>query len=342
MPSNESNILLFYAICLFQLVTVVAEENENDDGSSTTENVSLDRHDQLLIILLTAIFALIVSFAGSVVLYMSYLDHYIVKRYRTEGKFCEGRVVGCTFGRMNAKNEKEYVVTVEYRRTVNEIYKVTIRKEFRVRASDMYRLGDGGKPTNSSYLWQGKDEEDKVWIEDPNSIIIERQLTKEDFAGFKEFSEEPKGLELLVIRDYMQSAIPVKEIERKMTWHYHATAVGFLCFSSLICFFCFLFIHHEILTDTDKANQIIEWNILYVCAGLIALQIPTIHFFFQQTLRMALEDGYFRTGVVGTDGQDDSTIPTIFTGKSREPPKLSELLNIAKAQEHDDEYLLFK
>ncbi|CAJ1949322.1 unnamed protein product [Cylindrotheca closterium] len=345
--TNARKKFLLGAIYSFQLSAVVGEENWNDDGNTTTDTVPLQRYEQLMIIILTVVFTLLVSFAGSIVLYMSYLDRNIVKRYRTEGKFCEGRVIGCTFGRVNADNQREYVVTVEYRRTLNENYKVTIHKEFRVQDTDMYRLDDRldgeAKDTTSSYLWHGTTEEDKVWIEDPESIIIERQLTKEDFAGFKEFSAEPKGLELLVIREHLQSAIPVKEIEQKMTWQYHATAVGFIVFAMLVCFFCFLVIRHEILTDADKANQNIEWNILYACAALIAFQIPAIHCFLRSTLQKSLEDGYFKTGIVGTDGQDDSTIPTLVSGKSRDPPKfMSQLGSISEHQENDNDYTLFK
>ncbi|KAL3943408.1 MAG: hypothetical protein SGBAC_002533 [Bacillariaceae sp.] len=342
MPSNARTTFFLGAIYSLQLSTVVAEENGNDDGN-TTETVALERHEQLLIIILTVVFSLIVSFAGSIVLYMSCLDSNIVKRYRTEGKFCEGRVIACTFGRVNSENKKEYVVTVEYRRTLEANYKVTVHKEFRVQDIDMYRLDGEDKASKSSYLWHGKDEVDKVWIEDPESIIIQRQLTKEDFAGFKEFSAEPKGLELLVIREHLQSAIPVKEIEQKMTWKYHATAVGFICLAILLCIFCFLFIRHEILTDADTTNQNIEWGILYACAALIVLQIPMIHCCLQQTLQKALEDGYFKTGAVGTDGQDDSTIPTIISGKSKEPSKfLTRLSSISEQQEEGNNYKLFK
>jgi hypothetical protein len=306
LSSKTTVTLLFYLTLPFLRTNVVVNAEEE-----ISESESLEDYERLCLILLSVILSYFTSLFGNFYLYLSILENRIMRKYRGEGIFVEGTISRSTFEIDG--DESIGFVSVEYTMTSKSEYPVTVKKQFQVFESDISVIKESEPKENcGNRTVKGRNV---IKIEDPESLVGQSDFD----IPQKRIDIPQKRIDLMVLDEYPSSAIPTKELERKLTYHHKLVPITVLFCSSCICICFYLFSYYQIVTDNDTEMRKEIWFIFWISLGLILLQFPSIHYFFGWKLNDMLEDNFFRTGNIGTGviGRekygDDSTISTAGT-----------------------------
>ena len=313
---------------------VNAEQEENPATySNGTGDGELGSNDEIFLFFIFLFFALCVSLFGSFLFYVSYLDDRIMKLYVDEGNLVEGEVVATEFtrgvdagdaedsiGKNFNNSQKEYFVSIEYSILLSENYPIRIRKQLRVLKGDFFHPGKnpaGGycDPLSLNCASSGGNV-----IEPTKKPIIEIIASRDSF--FKSFQfDHGKKLQLLVLPDHHLSALPARQVERRLSTRYRLFSISFVLAAILIAVFCFRLaaplLQQQVYGEegSEYVPSIIEQSPIYsllinfVFAMIALAPIPCIHHLLHELIQQSLEGEYFEMGgEVIKGGQDDSSL----------------------------------
>jgi len=279
---------------------------DQDDASATTDDATdnkLGSEDEIFLFILFLFFALCVSFFGSFLLYLSYLDDRIMKRYAEEGILLKGEVVTTEFTRGvdgdmtklgDNNGQKEYFVSLEYSYNLSDNYPIRIRKQLRVLECDFCQA-------------------DSCHDRKPNPVV-EIIASRDSF--FKSFQfDHGRTLELLVLPKHYLSALPACQVKRRLSTKYRLYSITFVVVAIIIAVFCFHLAAQEFgeLVYGDEGNverTILRAILVDLVFAIFALTpVPCIHFLLRDMILYSLEGEYFeRGGHVLKGGEDDSSL----------------------------------
>lgn len=299
----STRYVLLMALVIFGANVINADQA---DASATTDDTTDDKlgsEDETFLFILFSFFALCVSFFGSFLLYISYLDDRIMKRYSEEGVLLEGEVVTTEFTRWvdgdmtklgDSNGQKEYFVSIEYSYNLSENYPIRIRKQLRVLKCDFCQA-------------------DSCHDRKPNPAV-EIIASRDSFFRSFQFDHGRK-LELLVLPKHHLSALPACQVKRRLSPRYRLYSIAFVVVAIIIALFCFHLAAQEFgeLVYGDEVNSkrtIVREVLVDLVFAIFALTpVSCIHFFLRDMILYSLEGEYFeRGGRVLKGGQDDSSL----------------------------------
>eukprot|EP00536_Pseudo-nitzschia_multiseries_P006245 jgi/Psemu1/286334/fgenesh1_pg.130_\ len=328
---KTTTLALFVIFCTLDENATDAEDvtNQGDDGDG-----QLGLEDEIVLFFLFLFFAFCVSLFASFVCYVSCLDDMIMQQYAEEGELVEGEVVATEFTRgadvgvdnlgenMNS-SQKEYFVSIEYMILLSENYPIRIRKQLRVLEGDFFHQGQS--PTNCGIVDPctfSCDPGNKAVLPTPKQRI---QIIASRDSFFKSFQfDHGKMLQLLVMPNHHLSALPARQVERRLSTRYRLYSVSFALAAFSIAIFCFSLagpLLHQLISEgladgdgylpsilTAQAPlHSMQVNFLYIMLALTP--IPCIHHLLKGQIQQSLEGEYFETGgEVISGGADDSSI----------------------------------
>lgn len=293
---------------------VRAEEDAviSTTGTTSYKNDTIDHDDELVLFFIFIFFALTVSTFGSFLLYVSYLDDRIMKLYVDEGDPVEGEVVATEFTRgvsnhnyhndndndndKRSDNQKEYFVTIEYSYFLSENYPILIRKQLRVLEGDFLYQGGANRTDGCN--------NNSIMTPKPTIEII---ASRDSF--FKSFQyNHGKKLELLVLPNYHLSALPTRQVKRRLSTRYRFFSISFVIAAIFIAVFCYRIAAPLVWLDCCAPSN--ASFLIYTIFVILALApIPCIHCWLHSLIQNSLEDEYFEMGgEVIQGGYDDSSI----------------------------------
>lgn len=315
---------------------IVSAEEEDYSGTydDDADAGELGLEDEIVLFFMFSFFAFCVSLFSSFLFYVSYLDDRIMKQYAEQGELVEGEVVATEFtrgadssvddiGKNVNFSQKEYFVSIEYMFLLSDNYPIRIRKQLRVLGGDFFHPGqnptdcDLVDPCSFTCVPGNKNAEAKAT---PRIEIIASQD-----SFFKSFQfDHGKMLELLVMPNHHLSALPARQVQRRMSTRYRLYSISFVIAAYSIAIFCFrlaapllqqlLYEGAEegdsdvpsIITAQGSLNSF-QINFLYAMFALAP--IPCIHQILYGHIQESLEGEYFDTGgEVVSGGQDDSSL----------------------------------
>ena len=295
----------------------------------------LGSNDEIFLFFIFLFFACCVSLFGSFLSYVSYLDDKIMKLYVDEGNLVEGEVVATEFTRgayagdedtgKNFNNvQKEYFVSVEYPFLLSENYPIRIRKQLRVLEGDFFHPGQN--PTGCApclFNFPSGDTSGENVVTPTTKSRIEIIASRDSF--FKSFQfDHGKNLQLLVLPNRHLSALPARQVERRLSTRYRLFSISFVVAAILIAVFCFRLAAPLLQQQVYGEEEEGRWYIPSIIATqsplnfllinfafvIIALApIPCIHYLLHELIQHSLEGEYFEMGgEVINGGQDDSSL----------------------------------
>mmetsp|Transcript_31513 Transcript_31513/g.74159 ORF Transcript_31513/g.74159 Transcript_31513/m.74159 type:complete len:187 (-) Transcript_31513:2278-2838(-) len=153
---RKTMLPIFVILCVLEAKLISAEDADySTTNPQDDEAGQLALEDEIVLFFMFSFFAVCVSFFGSVLCYVSYLDDKIMQQYAREGELVEGEVVATEFtrgadddklGTSFNSSQKEYFVSIEYSILLSENYPIRIRKQLRVLEGDFFHPGQ--TPTN--------------------------------------------------------------------------------------------------------------------------------------------------------------------------------------------------
>lgn len=321
--SNAGIILLLTTIItLVERKAVNAEDEDiytlynNNAGNGTRDGTSDDKlgsDEEIFLFFLFSFFAICVSLFGSFLLYVSYLDDRIMKQYADEGDLLEGEVVATEFtrgvdrdfentGNAYHNSQKEYFVSIEYSYFLSENYPIRIRKQLRVLEGDFSHPNITDRGNGNSTV--------------PTNII-EIIASRDSF--FKSFQfDHGRKLELLVLGEHHLSALPARQVERRLSIRYRLFSVSFVLAAISIAVFCFRLaaplLQQQICGEIEDGGcwlSIIadSFSINLVFIFITLAPLPCIHHLLHELIQQSLEGEYFEMGgEIIKGGQDDSSL----------------------------------
>lgn len=318
-----------------QVLVKAVEENSATyyDGGDNIDAAELGSNDEIFLFFIFLFFAFSVSLFGSFLSYVSYLDDRIMQLYVEEGNLVEGEVVATEFtrgvaGATSSDNEeiaknfnssqKEYFVTIEYSHLLSENYPIRIQKQLRVLEGDFFHQGANPSDPCSNIdpcsFNCTTGENNTTIIPRPRIEII---ASKDSF--FKSFQfDHGKKLELLVLPNHHLSALPARQVERRLSSRYRLFSLSFVLSAIMIAVFCFRLAAPLLRVDGAEGSgypliiaqsslNALLINFIFVIIALAP--IPCIHYFLHEPIQHSLECEYFEMGgEVIEGGQDDSSL----------------------------------
>ena len=292
---------------------------EQDDYMSTKTDDTTDREfgaeEELFLFLIFSFFALCISLFGSGLLYVSYCDDRVMKKYADEGILIEGKVVATEFTRGgdtnaikfgNYSSRREYFVSIEYSFLLSENYPIRIRKQLRVLECDFCQ------PDRNSSCPENK-----------KNSIIEIIASRDSFFRSFQF-DHGKKIQLLVLPDHHLSALPTCQVKRRLSTKYRLFSITFVIIAILIAVFLFRFAVSLLWRRTNEEEEmetngfmskhptILSSLLVNIVFAMLALApIPCIHYCLHDCIQYSLEEEYFEMGgniIKGGHDYDDSSL----------------------------------
>ena len=301
-----------------RVLVKAVEENSATYYDSNIDAAELGSNDEIFLFFIFLFFAFSVSLFGSFLSYVSYLDDRIMQLYVEEGNLVEGEVVATEFMKFSS-SQKEYFVTIEYSHLLSENYPIRIRKQLRVLGGDFFHQG-----ANPSDLCSNIDPcAFNCTIEGNNTTIIPRsriEIVARKDSFFESFQfDHGKKLELLVLPNHHLSALPARQVERRLSSRYRLFSLSFVLSAIMIAVFCFRLAapllrvdgaegsgYPSIIPQSSSLNALLI-NFIFVMIALAP--IPCIHYFLHEPIQHSLECEYFEMGgEIIKGGQDDSSL----------------------------------
>mmetsp|Transcript_42399 Transcript_42399/g.47381 ORF Transcript_42399/g.47381 Transcript_42399/m.47381 type:complete len:333 (-) Transcript_42399:108-1106(-) len=308
--------LIIVALLAIHVELLKAEEEKSTINYDGTIEAGLGSDDEIFIFFIFVFFAFSVSLFGSILSYVSYLDDRIMKLYVEEGSLVEGEVVATEFTRgvdnsdneeigKNVNSQKEYFVTIEYSHLLSENYPIRIQKQLRVLEGDFFH--QGANPSGSCNI---VDPCSFHCTSGHNNILPTPrvEIIKNQDSFFKSFQfDHGKKLELLVLPNHHLSALPARQVERRLSTKYRLFSLSFVIAAILIAVFCFRLAAPLLRVDDVSSFNSFLINFMFVIIAL--LPIPCIHYCLHELIQHSLEGEYFEMGgEVIKGGQDDSSL----------------------------------
>ena len=300
------------------LLSFVVGSTAEDYGRafSNTKNGGKNSDETIIVMAFSAFIAFCILSVLATIMYFSFLEDRLMKRYLEEGEGVEAAVIAADFARGgNGKQwgadksdrlETEYVLFVEYNRPIAEgSYMTRVRKQIKAKEADITR------PCHYTYCCEGNEE--SVVLSSPIQVQKMLQMLHDDENGFNK-NQGLGTVEMLVMPDFHKSGVLRAQVERCNSRR-HKLSMAALLFSGIgLSLFCVRLAAKAIssskLDDNTTDTNLITVAMMGIFSVLVLLQITVIHFCLQTAFVDALEDEYLKSGDLVPIDEDDSSLST--------------------------------
>jgi hypothetical protein len=268
-----------------------------DDDENTIEATQQQLQNEdgcLMVVMMSLLFALCISFCGSMLGYVSFLDDNLLKRYQEEASVVRADVCsadcvrtvgdGCSGCSDRGTDQREYCATIEYNQIISECYPIRVRKQIRALESDF---------VDADSSPQENDDDEKSF--------------------FKTSFLEGKKLDLFVLGGKPMSGFPQKLLERRLSFLYRISSICAIVSTLCLAAFC-IYIAVRAMDDAkDQKETTVAKVAIWIFGMLIALEIPITHTFLHEPITQALEDEYFESADLTPTGYEESSLSSCST-----------------------------
>jgi hypothetical protein len=303
-------------LCIILQINVVSGEDATE--SDLTEAEALIGGDWIMVVLMPLLFALCVSFLGTVVGCVAALEDSIMKRYYEEGQIVHAKLISTEFARGGKEsggracisdNHIEYTAVVEYDRMTSTEYRIKVRKQLRARESDFISPCHPELNVFKSPKGKHKTRSPKIEIQvDTEALQKNDHLQASQEIFFRKFAVENRTLELLVLPEHPKSGFPHNAVERAGSLRYRSTTLSLAVANMLMAAFSLRMSARKVSEVENGEQRRIAWTIFWIFVGLIVLQMPVIYCLLNTFLKKSVEEEYYELGELGPTAQDDSSL----------------------------------
>jgi hypothetical protein len=305
------------ALCILLKINVASGENATE--SDQTDADALIDGDWIMGVLISLLFALCASFLGGTLGCLAELEDSIMKRYYEEGQVVLAKIISTAFARGSkpsgggaciSDNHIEYTAVVEYDRMTSTDYRIRVRKQLRLRESDVISCPP---ELNSFKTSKGKFKKSSHKVEiqvDTEALQKNDHLEACQEIFFQKFTLENRTLELLVLPEHPKSGYPRNEVERAGSLRYRTTILSLLVANMLLTAYFLRMSTRKISEQEDEELRRIAWTIFWIFVVLIVLQMPVIYCLLNTLLKKSVEEEYYELGEMEPTAQDDSSLST--------------------------------
>lgn len=307
-----------YAMLLCISLQINVASGEDATESDQTDADALIDLDWIMVVLISLLFALCVSFFGAVLGCVAELDGSIMRRYHEEGEVVHANIISTEFARGSkasgggtciSDNHIEYTAVVEYDRMTSTAYRIKVRKQLRVRESDFFSPEHPQLNAFKSSKDKSKMRSPKIEIQvDTEALQKNDHLQVSQAIFFQKFTLERRKLELLVLPEHPKSGYPQHAVERAGSHRYRSTTLSLAVANILLAAFSLLVSARAISEQEDEEQRRTAWTIFWIFVGLVVLQMPVIYYLLNNRLKKSLEEEYYEMGELAPTAQDDSSL----------------------------------
>ena len=303
-------------LCISLQINVAGGEYATE--SDQTDADALIDGEWIMAVLISLLYALCVSFLGGALGCLAELEDSIMKRYYEEGQVVHANIISTEFARgSNASGggtcisdgHIEYTAVVEYDRMTSTDYRIKVRKQLRVRESDL--ISPYHPELNAFKTSKGKSKKMSPKIEihvDTEALQKNNHLQASQEIFFKKVALENRTLELLVLPEHPKSGYPQNAVERAGSLRHRSTSLSLVVANMLLAAYFLRLSARKVSEQEDEEQRRIGWTIFWIFVVLIVLQVPVIYYSLNTLLKKSVEGEYYELGRLAPTSQDDSSL----------------------------------
>ena len=303
-------------LCISLQINVASAEYATESDQADAD-VLVDG-EWIMAVLISLIYALCVSFLGGALGCLAELEDSIMKRYYEEGQVVNANIISTEFARgSNASGggacvsdgHIEYTAVVEYYRMTSADYRIKVRKQLRVRESDV--ISPHHSALNAFKTSKGKSKKRSPKIEihvDTEALQKNNHLQASQEIFFRKIALENRTLDLLVLPEHPKSGYPQNAVERAGSLRYRSTSLSLVAVTVLLAAYFLRMSALKIFEQEDEGQWRIGWTIFWIFVVLIVLQMPVIYYLLNTLLKKSMEEEYYELGGLMPTAQDDSSL----------------------------------
>ena len=293
--------------------------NAEDFGqafSHTTNGEKNNGDETFIIMAFSAFLAFCILSVGATIVYFSYLEDRLMKRYMEEGEVVEAAVISADFARGGSAKqwgaaksdrlETEYVLFVEYNRPIAEgSYMTRVRKQIKAKEADITR------PCHYTYSCDGNEE--SAILNSPIQVQKMLQMLHDDENGI--IKNQGLGtVEMLVMPDFHKSGVARHQVERFNSQRHRLSMAALVVSGVGLALFCVRLAAKAIssseLSEKTGDTNLVTAYMMGIFSVLVLLQMILVHFCLQKACVDALEEEYLKSGDLVPIDEDDSSLST--------------------------------
>jgi hypothetical protein len=224
---------------------------------------STSLHDYVVFIVV-CFFSIFFTLCGSFLAYYSWREYILMQEYLHQGTVLDGYIVTQEYLRDIPDlgvMDTEYSATCEYEHQVDHQPTIRVRKQVRVRGSDLFH-----KPIHYAKLLRTK-------------VVMEKNNTS-------------AAVQLLLLPGFPLSGYPCRAVQRAITIQHQISTMALIVALLGISFFCVFtfagFIQDMIHVQEDST----VWLSLGLISFMAFVELAMIHFFFRAKIETALSQEY--------------------------------------------------
>ncbi|KAG7363130.1 hypothetical protein IV203_026490 [Nitzschia inconspicua] len=352
--STFRTVFILFTILLLRVTAAGYQDEQNEHTDDAAKQFNVSSQDEIFLSFMFVIFGIVISTFGSLLAYVSCCEDAIMQEYRRNGIRVMGDVVTTEFTRgvessdenalVKFESQREFFVTVQYTVLLSTSYPIRTRKQLRCLENDFWYHEH---PKVNAILPQNS--KSNTIFQDPCSCqseqeggalemslcdgqqspegMIEIATSAESFIKkFQVTVSHGKKLQLLVLPSHPLSALPVPQIERRLSSRYRMYSSMFVFAALTIAVFCyalatqFLMLtrdteglsHQSEATSWFQVRPIMRFSLLFILYFVFALlPLPCVHYTLRRSIQSSLHDEYFEQGDIIKGGlEDDSSLST--------------------------------
>lgn len=358
MRRKDASSVLLILLFFKSLWNLAVAEEMNQDAINCDDDAfeeGIGSKDAVVLFFMFVFFGVVVSVFGLLLGYISFMEDSIMQEYRRKGVRVVGDVVATEFTRGVGRNDealvkfdsqREYFVTAQYTVLLSATYPIRVRKQLRCLENEFWYPEH---PDANAIL--SKNSQSHTIFQDPCSTCksdteeggLEASLHQQSTTArieivtsaesfIKKFqTNQGRKLQLLVLPGHPLSALPVPQIERRLSTRHRLYSTLFIIATMTISVFCFRlasqFLLHDNMEDVSQGSEstslsslfqerpIKRIGLLYMLFLVGALlPLPCVHYALHNSIRNSLQEEYFESGDIIKGGLEEDSLSTWNTG----------------------------
>ncbi|KAG7341953.1 hypothetical protein IV203_007045 [Nitzschia inconspicua] len=350
--STSRAVFILYTILLLWDTSAEYQDEQNERTDDAAKQFNVSSQDEIFLSFIFVIFGIVISTCGSLLAYVSCCEDAIMREYRRNGIRVVGDVVTTEFTRgvessdenalVKFESQREFFVTVQYTVFLSTSYPIRTRKQLRCLENDFWypehpkvnAILPQNSKSNTIFQdpcsCQSEQEDGALEMslcdgQQSSEAMIEIATSAESFIKKFQLSYGKK-LQLLVLPSHPLSALPVPQIERRLSSRYRMYSSMFVFAALTIAVFCyalatqFLMLtrdteglsHESEATSWFQVQPIMSFSLLFILYFVFALlPLSCVHYTLRRSIQSFLHDEYFEQGDIIKGGlEDDSSLST--------------------------------
>mmetsp|Transcript_7483 Transcript_7483/g.20852 ORF Transcript_7483/g.20852 Transcript_7483/m.20852 type:complete len:373 (+) Transcript_7483:142-1260(+) len=267
-------------------------------------------------LLVPIVFGLILSFIGLGVVFFSYLENNLLRRYKDEGKIVRGEVMSRQLvrgeQRRNDVDEASrnvdtatFAASIHYFFDLADNYPVKIRKQLKIKEGDLiigYGKGDTCNADNDA--GQNRKERGRV----PSLIDLSAiSASPRDLTKCKSQEYYTESIDLYILPEFLRSGYPKAQVDERTSSHlFRVWTNCVICLPLCMALGCFVY-----SICVAKGNSNVQVSLLAIVVISLFLEFWFIKDFLRESFQEALRQEYLESGDFISIPRDNSTVSMV-------------------------------